>query len=248
MSDFETWRRLAAELAALPLRFNAPLSDRHAARLVADLGLREDCHLLDLGCGWGELLLQALATTSGATGLGIDHDLASVSRARKAATDRNLHHRATFIRGDLRTYAAAPADVVFAIGVGHTARSRRDTLTLIKDRLLPGGIALWADGYRKRRLTAAERAVIGNQMRELGTLGELRGDALATGFDVLSSSASDDDELRNYALQTRSGLIERRSQAETIDPERSVIERQAALWRDVLQSVEGFAYLQLRTL
>lgn len=155
MSNVDTWRRFAAELAALPLRFNAPLSDRHAAHLVADLDLREGSHLLDLGCGWGELLLQALAPTSGATGLGIDHDFASVSRARKAATDRNLHGRVIFTCGDLRTYAAAPADVVFAIGVGHTASSRRDTLKLIKDRLLAGGTALWADGYWKRQLTAA---------------------------------------------------------------------------------------------
>ncbi|MGH3588097.1 MAG: SAM-dependent methyltransferase, partial [Pseudonocardia sp.] len=142
--DFDTWQQLAGEMAALPLLFNAPLSERHATRLIDDLHLNEKSQILDLGCGWGELLLRALATMSGAIGVGVDHDLAAVSRARVAAAKRNLLQRATFVCADLLTYTGPLADVVFAIGIGHTTPSPRHTLTIIRDRLLPGGSALYA--------------------------------------------------------------------------------------------------------
>jgi hypothetical protein len=86
--DFDTWQQLAGEMAALPLLFNAPLSERHAAWLIDDLHRHEKCRILDLGCGWGELLLRALSTMPGAIGVGVDHDLAAVSRARVAAAEQ----------------------------------------------------------------------------------------------------------------------------------------------------------------
>lgn len=244
MVDFSTWQQLADEMAALPLLFNAPLSERHAAQLIDDLNLHEKCHILDLGCGWGELLLRALATMPGAIGVGVDHDLSAVSRARAAAAERNLLQSATFVCADLRTYTGPPSDVVFAIGIGHTTRSPRHALTIIKDRLLPGGSALYADGYWKRPPTVAERAAIGSNSRELGSLGELCADAAAVGFSVLSSSVADDEELQSYARRTRAELLQR-LWARGADYEWKVIERQEGLWRDVLQSLEGFAYLQI---
>jgi hypothetical protein len=118
-------------------------------------------------------------------------------------------------------------------------------LTIIRDRLLPGGSALYADGYWKCRPTAAERVAIGSHSRELGSLGELCADAVAVGFDVLSNSVADDDELQSYAQRARAGLLQRLWVRGT-GYEREVIERQQILWRDVLQSMEGFAYLLLR--
>jgi cyclopropane fatty-acyl-phospholipid synthase-like methyltransferase len=144
--DFATWQQLAREMAALPLLFNAPLSERHATQLIDDLHLREKSQILDLGCGWGELLLRALTTMPEATGVGVDHDLAAVGRARAAALERNLLQSVTFVCADLLAYSNRPADVVFAIGIGHTTPDPRHTLTIIRDRLLPGGSVLYADG------------------------------------------------------------------------------------------------------
>ena len=55
------------------LDFNAPLSDRRAAALVAGVGPLADKSVLDLGCGWAELLLRILAGEPTATGVGIDN-------------------------------------------------------------------------------------------------------------------------------------------------------------------------------
>jgi len=61
------------------MRWNTPLSVGHAALLVDRLGFEfgpgVDVDVLDLGCGWGELLMRAVeAGGSGATGVGIDND------------------------------------------------------------------------------------------------------------------------------------------------------------------------------
>ncbi|MGH3925234.1 MAG: SAM-dependent methyltransferase [Pseudonocardiaceae bacterium] len=134
MVDFDTWQQLAGEMAALSLLFNAPLSEQHAARLIDDLHLHEKCRILDLGCGWGELLLRALATIPGAIGVGVDQNLAAVRRARVAAAERNLLSRATFVCADLLTYTGPPSDVVFAIGIGHTTRSPRHTESMWRSK------------------------------------------------------------------------------------------------------------------
>ena len=49
------------QLAHAGLTFNAPLSEERASRLVAALPIAPGHHVLDFGCGWGELLLRILA-------------------------------------------------------------------------------------------------------------------------------------------------------------------------------------------
>ncbi|MEU4401729.1 SAM-dependent methyltransferase, partial [Micromonospora orduensis] len=43
------------------MRWNTPLSEEHAALLLRRLDVRPGARVLDLGCGWGELLLRAVA-------------------------------------------------------------------------------------------------------------------------------------------------------------------------------------------
>ncbi|KAK4249160.1 SAM-dependent methyltransferase [Corynascus novoguineensis] len=86
------------------LTFNAPLSSTHADALLARLDVRSDSTIVDLGCGWGELLLRAAAlatashspdtsTTRTATAplaTGIDTDGVALARGRRAAAERGL--------------------------------------------------------------------------------------------------------------------------------------------------------------
>ena len=55
-------------LAHAGLTFNAPLSEERANALVAALPISPGHHVLDLGCGWGELLLRILAAHPGDDG------------------------------------------------------------------------------------------------------------------------------------------------------------------------------------
>ncbi|WP_346537033.1 class I SAM-dependent methyltransferase [Micromonospora sp. DPT] len=56
----QTTEGLAA-LRYARMRWNTPLSEQHAALLLQRLDIRPGTRVLDLGCGWGELLLRAVA-------------------------------------------------------------------------------------------------------------------------------------------------------------------------------------------
>ena len=56
------------------LEFNTPLSSARADAIALGLATRRPRTVLDLGCGWGELLLRTVAAADGATGRGVDSD------------------------------------------------------------------------------------------------------------------------------------------------------------------------------
>jgi hypothetical protein len=56
------------------LDFNAPSSSRRADAIAKALAGAEPSMVLDIGCGWSELLLRVLAAAPDATGTGIDTD------------------------------------------------------------------------------------------------------------------------------------------------------------------------------
>ncbi|MCO1660208.1 SAM-dependent methyltransferase, partial [Pseudonocardia humida] len=66
----------------------ASLSEERAARLVRFLarGLRGT--VLDVGCGWAELLLRAGEAAPGARGVGVDSDAATIGHGRRLAPTR----------------------------------------------------------------------------------------------------------------------------------------------------------------
>jgi SAM-dependent methyltransferase len=83
------------------MRWNTPLSTEHAELLLDRLDLRPGQRIADLGCGWGELLLTAVARAgAGATGAGVDEDAPLLARGRAAAARRGLDDNVTFIEAD----------------------------------------------------------------------------------------------------------------------------------------------------
>ena len=84
------------------LTFLSPLSEERADRLVAFLTGHAPTTVLDVGCGWAELLLRVLAAAPGATGLGIDLDEESLARAASTAASRGLRGRVRFEARDAR--------------------------------------------------------------------------------------------------------------------------------------------------
>ena len=80
------------------LTFHGPLSEVRAARIVARLTANRPRTVLDIGCGWGELMLRVLAAAPDATGLGLDTDEGDLARGRASARARGLDGRVTFVR------------------------------------------------------------------------------------------------------------------------------------------------------
>ncbi|HCA84264.1 MAG TPA: SAM-dependent methyltransferase, partial [Streptomyces sp.] len=120
------------------LAFHGPLSgaraDRMAHRLAerlagtgpgTDPGTDPGCStgtgpgsVLDIGCGWGELMLRVLERAPGATGVGIDLRADDLARGRDSAAARGLADRVTFERESARGTGRGPADLVLCLGAG----------------------------------------------------------------------------------------------------------------------------------
>src|SRR6266702_108903 len=80
------------------LTFHGPLSEARAARLVARLTRNSPRTVLDIGCGWGELMLRILAAAPDATGVGLDTNEGDLARGRDHARARGLGDRAAFVQ------------------------------------------------------------------------------------------------------------------------------------------------------
>ncbi|KAK4145130.1 SAM-dependent methyltransferase [Dichotomopilus funicola] len=85
-----------AEARYARLTFNAPLSLSHADTLLTHLDLTPATSVVDLGCGWGELLLRAAASVPSdsaevtATFTGVDTDVTVLARARREVASQGL--------------------------------------------------------------------------------------------------------------------------------------------------------------
>ena len=105
-------RRYSGAMPTFPplhqdLTFLSPLSEERADRLVAFLTEHEPATVLDVGCGWAELLLRVLEAAPRATGLGIDLDEESLAHARRVAADARAR-RARDLRGARRPRRERP--------------------------------------------------------------------------------------------------------------------------------------------
>ncbi len=98
------------------LTFMTPLSEGRAQRLIRFAAGDLDGTMLDLGCGWAELLLRVLETAPHARGVGVDSDKASIRQGTLLAQHRNLTDRVTLLLGDAKMAAPEHADAVTCIG------------------------------------------------------------------------------------------------------------------------------------
>jgi SAM-dependent methyltransferase len=145
------------------LTFHGPLSEARAARMVQRLARTRPATVLDVGCGWGELMLRLLADVPRATGVGVDVNAEDLDRGRHDAEARGLAGRVEFTEESAVGTARGPADVVLCVGASHACLSdaappRHTSLALRELRRLvaPGGRVLLGEGFWQRLPTSAE--------------------------------------------------------------------------------------------
>jgi len=128
------------------MRWNTPLSGDHAEQLFDRLDLRDVSSILDLGCGWGELLLAAVqAAGEATTGVGVDIAPELLERGRRLAADRALQDRVSFVEQPADTWTE-PTDRVLCIGSSHAFQDTAHTLSALGKLLTPGGRLLFGEG------------------------------------------------------------------------------------------------------
>jgi SAM-dependent methyltransferase len=172
------------------LTFHGPLSEARAARIVARLTANHPGSVLDIGCGWGELMLRVLAAAPQATGLGLDTDEGDLARGRASAQARGLGDRVTFAQESGVKTSRGPADLVLCVGSSHALTDVEPpghlvaALAELRRLVNPAGRVLLGEGFWHRTPTESELAGMwpGTTAGEFGDLAGLVDLAVAAGF------------------------------------------------------------------
>lgn len=228
----------AARYAAM--RWNTPLSEPHADELLDTLALPAATSIVDIGCGWGELLLRAAARTTAKT-TGVDTDPAGLDRGRRAALDRGLD--VTFVEQRAEKWHGT-ADRALCVGASHTLGGTRAMLSRLAD-IVPRGRVLVGDGCWESPPTDAAHAIFGDEVLPLVDLVTACGEA---GWQVLHVSTASQLEWDVFESRHRAGLREwllanpEDPRAEQVRAEQNSRERE---YLTAYRGVFGLAYLVL---
>lgn len=178
------------------MRWNTPLSEGHAALLLQRLDVVAGAHVVDLGCGWGELLLRAVGAdgTGSTTGTGVDTDDAALARGRALAVNRSLDKRVTFLKQEAAAWRE-PADRVICIGASHAFGGTPAALTALANLVQPGGRLLFGEGFWERPPTSEATEILGTEIMPLADLVE---HARSLGWRGLHVSTADQQEWDDF--------------------------------------------------
>jgi len=239
------------------LTFLSPLSEERAARLVAFLAGAHPTSVLDVGCGWGELLLRVLEAAPGATGLGVDLDEESLSAGRERAVRRGLGDRATFEARDAKQ-VTGPFDAVTCIGASQiwgpdvSAAQPLDydaALTALRALLPRGSRLVYGEGIWSRPPTPAATAPLSGRDDEYVALGALVEIVEAHGFAVVAAHEACLDEWdvfeSGFTARHAHWLAEHDPDDPEADEVRGLAARQHTSYFSGYRGILGLAYLEL---
>ncbi|MDI9887042.1 class I SAM-dependent methyltransferase [Streptomyces sp. HNM0645] len=244
------------------LAFHGPLSEERADRLVARLSRREPATVLDIGCGWGELMLRLLEAAPGAKGVGIDLNGDDLARGRRNAAGRGLLERARFLEESATGTPHGPADVVLCVGSGQallgpdgtgasgTLPATTAALRALRSLVTPGGRVLFGEGFWQRLPTSEELAAMwpGARADDHLLLAEVAEAAIAAGFRVEAIETAGESEWEDFEsgyLADVEEWLARHPEHPLAGGTRERVDRHRASWLRGYRNVLGLAYLTL---
>ncbi|MGH3025146.1 MAG: SAM-dependent methyltransferase [Gaiellaceae bacterium] len=187
---------IALAAAYEDLTFMTPLSEVRASRLVSFLSDGLDGGVvLDIGCGWAELLLRVVEAVPSCTGVGIDLDAESIEYGKRVAQERGLADRVSLIEGDGRHMAPQQADAVICVGASQVwnppsesvePMGYRRALEAIRAKVERGAHVVYGEGIWSAPPTRAASAPLGGRLDELEFLPDFVEVALGAGFSPLA--------------------------------------------------------------
>lgn len=197
------------------MRWNAPLSEAHADLLLDRLGLDAGIRIVDLGCGWGELMMRAVERAGGsrpapgrggspASGVGVDVDPVALARGRAMARQRGLDGRVEFVHAEAGAWRGT-ADRVLCVGSSHALGGSRAALEALAAFVPAGARVLFGDGCWTGPATEAALGIFGDEVLPLTELVEA---CRAAGWRVLHMSTADPREWDDFESTSRAGWQE----------------------------------------
>ncbi|MDE9365136.1 methyltransferase domain-containing protein [Luteipulveratus sp. YIM 133132] len=240
------------------LTFMTPLSETHAERLVAFLAhdLR-DGRVVDIGCGWGELLMRVVQAAPAATGLGVDLDGVSTAHGVRLAEQRALSGRLRFEVRDARD-VDGPVAAAICIGASQVwgrpveenqPMDYRSALRALRALLEPGSRLVYGEGIWSQPPTDAAVSPLAGRHDEFVTIAELLDIAVDEGFrpiTVFEASQDEWDEFESgYSACYAHWLAGHPTDHPDATKVRELADRQRAGYYAGYRGVLGLAYLGL---
>lgn len=228
------------------LTFNAPLSGWRADAIADRLAASAPARVLDIGCGWAELLLRVLVRAVAATGTGVDTDGELLRRAEQRAGQLGLADRVRFERtsGDR---VSDPADVVINIGASHAFGDTTAALRALRSLVRPGGRLLFGEAYWRPDANV-DSGLVWTDMRQLPDLPELVDLAVAEGYRPLYIEASNPDEMdafeSGFSADQEEWLVAHAEHPDAASV-RAAADEHRTRWLRGYRGAFGFAYLTL---
>jgi cyclopropane fatty-acyl-phospholipid synthase-like methyltransferase len=220
--------------------WNSPLGERHADELLEQMELSATTRIVDLGCGWGELLLRAVART-GANGIGVDTDYLAIDRGLRAAREKG-------VSVEFSCQSAADwrdtRDRAICIGSSHIFGGSRAMLRRLAE-IVPKGRVLVGDTFWERQPTDIAREM---HRDDVPMLIDLVAMCRETGWEILNLTTADQREWDNFESSHRAGLrkwiIENPDSPKAQEIREQQDERERGYIMDY-RGLLGFAYLVL---
>lgn len=220
--------------------WNSPLGEPHSDELLEQMRFSSATSIVDLGCGWGELLLRAVART-GAKGTGVDTDNLALDRGKREAQKRGID--INFVCQSAANWQDSQ-DRAICIGSSHTLGGSRAMLQRLAE-IVPKGRVLVGDSFWERQPTDIAREMHGDDIPMLIDLVTM---CRETGWEILSLTTADQREWDNFESSHRAGLrewiIENPDSPRAQEMREQLDERE----RDYIMNYRGllgFAYLVL---
>ena len=239
----EEWSFEVARYACM--RWNTPLSESHAELLLDRLSVDRHSVLVDLGCGWGELLLRAVSRPGGppARAAGVDTDEALLARARRLASGYGVSEHVEFLRLNAADWTG-PTNRVICIGASHAWGGTEKALRALLTQTEPGGRLVFGDGYWQAEPSPRAQAIFGS----LSSLQAVVGYASALGWRVLHVSSADQREWDEFESDWRRGREEwllHNPSAKQAQALREKLDERLQEYLSIYRGVLGFCYLVL---
>ena len=187
----------------LDLTFMAPLSESRADQLVGFISSNLTGTIIDIGCGWAELLIRVLETARGAKGVGIDLEIRSIDHAMSLARERGVDGRISLIAGDVRNNQPLISQGAICIGASqiwgppvetNQPIDYRSALTAIRTMVDRGAPVIYGEGIWTSRPTPEAIAPLAGRYDEYVFLPELLDIARSCGFSVMQVHQATQDE------------------------------------------------------
>lgn len=241
------------------LTWLTPLSEERAAHLVAFLSDPTPTEILDMGCGWGELLLRVLTAAPQARGRGVDSAAVSIDRARQQALNRGLFDRVTFESVPGLEAEDRPAEAVICIGASQIwgppveAAQPLDyaaALRALRALVLPGGRLVYGEAIWSATPHPAATAPLAGRDDEYLTLDALSEQIRDAGFEIVDADQASIQEWDVFEAGYRDRFTRWLEAHDADHPSagqiRQQYEEQRAAYEEGYRGVLGMAYFCLR--